>query len=100
LAYLSQGGQGCISVTANVSPKLCADMQNYWMEKKFDLAMDINLKLAKLHYALFVESSPGPVKYAAELLNLCSSQTRLPLAPIKSSTKNLVKDCLTELELI
>ena len=59
----------------------------------------INLKLAKIHHALFVESSPGPVKYAAELLNICSGETRLPLAPIKNSTKLLVSECIKELDL-
>ena len=59
-----------------------------------------NLKLAKIHHALFLESSPGPVKFAAELLNLCSSETRLPLVPIKESTKSLVIECMSEIGLI
>ena len=100
LAYLAQGGQGCISVTANIAPKLCSDMQNLWRERKINLAQDINIKLSKIHHVLFIESSPGPVKYAAELLNLCSAETRLPLAPIKDSTKALVKECLVEIGLI
>ena len=100
LAYLAQGGQGCISVTANIAPKLCSDMQNLWRERKINLAQDINIKLSKIHHVLFIESSPGPVKYAAELLNLCSAETRLPLVPIKDSTKALVKECLVEIELI
>jgi len=100
LPYLAQGGHGCISVTANIAPKLCSNMHNLWNEKKIDLAQEINIKLAKIHNALFVESSPGPVKYAANLLNLCSDETRLPLVPIKDSTKKLVKDCLIEAELI
>ena len=100
LAYLAQGGQGCISVTANIAPKLCSDMQNLWRERKINLAQDINIKLSKIHHVLFVESSPGPVKYAAELLNLCSAETRLPLVPIKDSTKALVKECLVEIGLI
>ena len=100
LAYLAQGGQGCISVTANIAPKLCSDMQNLWREKKINLAQDINFKLSKIHHVLFVESSPGPVKYAAELLNLCSAETRLPLVSIKDSTKALVKECLVEIGLI
>jgi len=100
LAYLAQGGQGCISVTANIAPKLCSDMQNLWREKKINLAQDINIKLSKIHHVLFIESSPGPVKYAAELLNLCSAETRLPLVPIKDSTKELVKECLVEIGLI
>ena len=100
LAYLAQGGQGCISVTANIAPKLCSDMQNLWREREINLAQDINIKLSKIHHVLFVESSPGPVKYAAELLNLCSAETRLPLVSIKDSTKALVKECLVEIGLI
>ena len=100
LAYLAQGGQGCISVTANIAPKLCSDMQNLWRERKINLAQDINIKLSKIHHVLFIESSPGPVKYAAELLSLCSSETRLPLVSIKDSTKALVKECLVEIGLI
>ena len=100
LPYLAQGGNGCISVTANIAPKLCSDLHNHWRDKKIDVVLQINLKLAKIHHALFVESSPGPVKFAAELLNLCSSETRLPLAPIKESTKSLVIECMSEIGLI
>ena len=100
LAYLSQGGVGCISVTANVAPRFCADLHNAWMDYDIKKAQEINLKLAKLHDALFIESSPGPVKYAAELLNLCSSETRMPLVEIQNSTKKIVKDCLIELNLL
>tara|TARA_B100001540_G_C15735612_1_gene609731 strand:- start:425 stop:1297 length:873 start_codon:yes stop_codon:yes gene_type:complete len=99
-AYLSQGGHGCISVTANVAPKLCSELQDSWMSKDVDKAMEINLKLAKLHQALFIESSPGPVKYAAELLNLCNSETRMPLVEIQDNTKKIVKNCLIELNLL
>ena len=100
LAYLSQGGVGCISVTANVAPRFCADLHNAWMSHDIKKSKEINLKLAKLHDALFIESSPGPVKYAAELLNLCSSETRMPLVEIQDSTKKIVKDCLIELSLL
>jgi 4-hydroxy-tetrahydrodipicolinate synthase len=100
LAYLAQGGHGCISVTANVAPKLCSALHNSWMKKDIIKAQEINLKLANLHDALFVESSPGPVKYAAQLLNLCSAQTRLPLTPIEESTKDIVKSSLIEAGLL
>jgi len=100
LAFLVQGGHGCISVTANIAPKFCSLLQNYWNEKNIIKAQEINLKLAKLHQALFIESSPGPVKYAAELLNLCKSETRLPLAPIRETTRKIIKDCLIEVGLV
>ena len=100
LAYLIQGGNGCISVTANIAPKLCSELQNHWKNKEIDKALQINLKLAKIHHALFIESSPGPVKYAAKLLNLCNAETRLPLAPIKDSTKLIIQKCMSEANLI
>ena len=100
LAYLAQGGHGCISVTANVAPKLCSEMHSAWQESNISKAQAINLKLASLHNALFIESSPGPVKYAASLLGLCYKDTRLPLSEIKEDTKKLVKNCLQELELM
>ena len=98
--YLSQGGQGCISVTANIAPKLCAELHNNWRERKFEEVFSINLRLARINQALFVETSPGPAKYAAHLIGLCSFETRLPLAPIKDSTKNLVKEAMTEADLL
>ena len=98
--FLSQGGSGCISVTANILPKLCSDLHNNWIKRDYDKVFEINLLLAKVHSALFDETSPGPVKYAAELLNLCSAETRLPLVPIKDSTKKLVKECLEEIKVI
>ena len=100
LAYLAQGGHGCISVTANVAPKLCSEMHSAWQELNISKAQEINLKLSSLHSALFIESSPGPVKYAASLLGLCNGDTRLPLSEIKDHTKKLVKKCLQELELL
>ena len=100
LAFLSQGGHGCISVTANVAPALCSQLQDAWRKKDIDKAQEINLKLAKLHHSLFLESSPGPVKFAASLIGLCSSETRLPLVEISDSTKASVSNCLKELSLI
>ena len=100
LAYLAQGGHGCISVTANVAPKLCSELHSAWQDGNISKAQEINLKLSSLHNALFIESSPGPVKYAASLLGLCNKQTRLPLSEIKDDTKTLVKSCLEELQLL
>ncbi len=100
LAYLAQGGNGCISVTANVAPKLCSEMHIAWQESNISKAQEINLKLSSLHNALFIESSPGPVKYAASLLGLCNEKTRLPLTQIKDDTKKAVKNCLQELQLL
>jgi len=100
MAFLAQGGHGCISVTANVAPKLCSDLQKAWRDKDIQKGQEINLKLAKLHNALFLEASPGPVKYAASLIGLCKSETRLPLVEIKDTTKKIVSDCLKDLLLV
>ena len=75
-------------------------MQLAWRKKDIQKAQKINMQLAKFHNSLFLESSPGPVKHAASLLGLCSSETRLPLAEIDDSTKKSVFDCLKELSLI
>ena len=100
LAFLAQGGNGCISVTANVAPKLCSQMHNEWQKGNITQSQEINLKLSSLHNALFLESSPGPVKYAASLLGLCNESTRLPLSEINEDTKQEVKSCLIELQLL
>ena len=100
IPFLAQGGHGCISVTANIAPKLCADMHNNWMNKNYDEVFKINLKLARIHHAIFIESSPGPVKYAAELLGLCSSETRLPITSIHDSTKKIVEESIREAGLL
>ncbi len=100
LAFLAQGGHGCISVTANIAPKMCSEMHNAWRNGNIKIAQEINLKLSKLTHSLFLESSPGPVKYAASLLGLCSSETRLPLSEITQKTKDEVKNALKENNLI
>ncbi|MCX8506617.1 MAG: 4-hydroxy-tetrahydrodipicolinate synthase [Alphaproteobacteria bacterium] len=90
LPFLIQGGHGCISVTSNVAPRLLADMHLAWQKGDMKTAQAINEKLTALHEALFLEPSPGPVKYAASRLNLCAPDTRLPLAPITAATKAAV----------
>jgi 4-hydroxy-tetrahydrodipicolinate synthase len=94
LAFLAQGGHGCISVTANVAPRLCVDLHEAWKRGDLKTAMAINERLMPLHQALFCETSPGPVKYAAHLLGFCSAETRLPLAEIAEASKERVKRAL------
>ncbi len=79
LAFNAQGGVGCISVTANVAPRACADMQEAWLKGDTGRAMKINDRLAALHDALFVETSPAPVKYAVSLLGKATPEVRRPL---------------------
>ena len=71
-----------------------------WQNGNIAKAQEINLKLSSLHNALFIESSPGPVKYAASMLGLCKQETRLPLSEIKESTKKIVASNLKDLNLI
>ena len=94
LPYLAAGGHGCISVTANIAPKLLSRMHNAWQQGDIKTAQDINQKLMPLHDALFCETSPGPLKYAASLLNICESDTRLPIVEIASESKKRVEEGL------
>jgi 4-hydroxy-tetrahydrodipicolinate synthase len=99
LPFLAQGGHGCISVTSNIAPRLCADMHEAWQRRDIDTAMAINERLMPLHQALFCETSPGPVKYAASLLRFCSAETRMPLAEIADTSKERVKRALGQAQL-
>ncbi|MHA1565526.1 MAG: 4-hydroxy-tetrahydrodipicolinate synthase [Alphaproteobacteria bacterium] len=100
IAFLSGGGLGCISVTANVAPRLCAEMQDAWARGDTASAMAINDRLFPLHRALFVEPSPGPVKYAASLLDKCSAKARQPLVGITEATKATVRDAMVHAGLL
>ncbi len=100
LAFMLYGGHGAISVTANIAPKLCSNFMNLCLEGKFQEAVKINTLLMPLHTALFIESSPGPVKYAANKLGLCSSEIRLPLTEISNETKKTVEQALKHASLI
>ncbi len=94
IALLAQGGHGCISVTANVAPRQCADMHESWMGGDHDAALAMQERLMPLHRALFVEPSPGPVKFAASLLGLCSENVRLPLVAPTSATRERVEGAM------
>lgn len=94
LGFMAHGGDGAISVTANIAPAHCSEFQNACLEGNFSRALEIQDRLMPLHDAMFVESNPGPVKYAAERLGLCSAKTRLPLAPIADTTKKIVDEAL------
>ena len=100
LAYLAAGGHGCISVTANIAPNLLSRMHNAWKQGDINTAQEINKKLMPLHDALFCETSPGPLKYAASLLEICSSDARLPIVEIEEDSKLKVKDALKKTGLI
>ena len=92
--FLSQGGHGCISVTSNIAPKECADLHNAWARGDNTEVDRLNDLLLPVHDAMFCESSPGPVKYAGEIMGLCSGELRLPLVPIAEASKKRVEDAL------
>ncbi len=94
LAFNAVGGTGCISVTANVAPRLCAEMHKAWREGHIAAAMAIQDRLVPLHDAMFCETSPGPVKYAASLLGRGTDHCRLPLAPTSQATKDRVRGAM------
>ena len=101
--FNKRGGVGIISVTANIAPKLCSDMQKYSKSKtdnELKEAERIDQMLQPLHKSLFIESNPAPVKYAAKLLGLCDDEIRLPLVKIKQETQEEVKKALSSAKLI
>ncbi|MDG1995419.1 MAG: 4-hydroxy-tetrahydrodipicolinate synthase [Emcibacteraceae bacterium] len=100
LGFNAHGGHGCISVTANIAPKLLADFQAATLSGDYAAALKIQDKLTALHDVMFIEPSPGPVKYAAELLGLCSAELRLPLMPITTETEIKVKDAMVKAGLL
>ncbi|MCB1380869.1 MAG: 4-hydroxy-tetrahydrodipicolinate synthase [Alphaproteobacteria bacterium] len=100
LAFNAHGGVGCISVTANVAPRLCSQFQEATLRGDFAEALKLQDRLMPLHHALFVETSPGPVKYAASLLGLCTAEARLPMVPVTESTKTAVRDAMVHAGLL
>jgi 4-hydroxy-tetrahydrodipicolinate synthase len=94
VAYLAQGGDGCISVTANVAPRLCSEMHEAWQRGDIKTVREINERLIPLHDALFTETSPAPVKYAASLLGRCTAEVRQPLWAIQPETQEKVQQAM------
>ena len=101
--FNQRGGVGTISVTANIAPKLCSDFQKFSISKNNDElteAKKLDDTLQIVHSAMFVESNPSPVKYAAKLMNLCDDIVRLPLVKVTDKTKEIVKKALETANLI
>lgn len=100
LGFMAHGGHGCISVSANVAPKLCAQFQNACLQGNYTVALEIQDKLTPLHTALFIEANPCPVKYAMGRLGLCEDTVRLPMVPVKPATRDAVDAALEHAGLI
>src|SRR5689334_18085678 len=90
LGFMAHGGHGCISVTSNVAPRLCADFQRACLKGDFAAALKLQDKLMPLHHALFIETNPAPAKYALSLLGKCADTVRLPMVLLSEPTKAAV----------
>ena len=100
LAFLAAGGHGCISVTANIAPRLCRAMQDAWAEGRIADAMAIQARLVPVHDSMFCETNPGPVKFAASLLGHGTDHCRLPIAPLAEASRAKVRAAMTEAGLL
>lgn len=100
VAYNASGGNGCISVTANVAPAFCAEMQSACARGDFATAMAFQDRLMPLHQALFMEPSPAGVKYAVSLLGRCQPDCRLPICELRSATRKRIQGAMAELGLL
>ena len=100
LGFMAHGGQGCISVTSNVAPRLCAEFQNACLAGDFAKALQLQDRLMPLHDALFLETNPSPAKYALWRLGFCETEARLPLVPLQDATKRAVEQAMTKVGLI
>lgn len=94
VGFNAMGGVGCISVTANVAPKLCAEMQQACTDGDFAKALQINDMLMPLHRAMFMEPSPAPAKYAASLIGICGENVRLPILPVSDGARSIIASAI------
>lgn len=99
-AFLAQGGVGCISVTSNVAPKLCAQMQDAWAKGDLATCFAIRDTLMVLHDVMFIETNPTPAKYAASLLGKCLADVRLPLVDLSADARTKVETAMKTVGLI
>jgi 4-hydroxy-tetrahydrodipicolinate synthase len=100
LGFMAHGGHGCISVTSNVAPRLCAEFQDACLAGEYAAALKVQDKLMPLHTALFLETSPAPVKYALSVLGKCSDMLRLPMVPVAEKTRAAVREAMVHAGLI
>lgn len=100
LGYMAHGGHGCISVTANVAPKLCSQFQGACMQGAFDTARKLQERLIALHDAMFCEPSPAPAKYGVSLLGLCANEVRLPIVAASPVAQTRVREAMVSAGLL
>src|ERR1700754_2196137 len=100
LGFMAHGGHGCISVTSNVAPRLCAEFQDACLRGDFAAALGVQDKLMPLHQNLFIETNPSPAKYALSLLGKCTDIVRLPMVPLAEKSKAAVREAMVHAGLI
>jgi 4-hydroxy-tetrahydrodipicolinate synthase len=100
LGFMAHGGHGCISVTSNVAPRLCAEFQDACLKGDYRTALKLQDKLMPLHTALFIETNPAPVKFALSVLGKCAETVRLPMVPIAERSKAAVRGAMVHAGLI
>ena len=100
LGFNAHGGTGCISVTANVAPRLCAKMQKACNEGRYEEARELQDRLMPLHRALFIEPNPGGAKYALSVLGKIENVQRSPLVPVEQNTQSAIRDAMVHAGLI
>ncbi len=100
LGFMAHGGHGCISVTSNVAPRLCAEFQNACLKGDYAAALKLQDKLMPLHQNLFIETNPAPAKYALSVLGKCDETVRLPMVPLAETSKAKVRDAMRHAGLI
>ncbi len=100
LGFMAHGGHGCISVTSNVAPRLCAEFQGACLKGDYKTALKLQDKLMPLHTHLFVETNPAPAKYALSVLGKCADTVRLPMVPLSEKSKALVREAMVHAGLI
>jgi 4-hydroxy-tetrahydrodipicolinate synthase len=100
LGFMAHGGHGCISVTSNVAPRLCAEFQSACLKGNYGAALKLQDKLMPLHTALFIETNPAPAKYALAVLGKCTETVRLPMVPVAEKTKVAVREAMVHAGLI
>ena len=100
LGFMTHGGHGCISVTSNVAPRLCAEFQAACLKGDFAAALKLQDKLAPLHINLFIETSSSPIKYAMSLIGKCADTVRLPMVPTSDKAKTAVRQAMVHAGLV
>jgi 4-hydroxy-tetrahydrodipicolinate synthase len=100
LGFMAHGGHGCISVTSNVAPRLCGEMQEACLAGDYAAALRVQDRLMPLHSALFVETNPAPAKFALAALGRMSEEVRLPMVPVSEKTRTALRSALVHAGLV